>query len=64
MRVTIPVSKQAILAGVVIVSLPMFGDYYTNNLMGSPRTSMYGNLIDKTITQRTRVPAPGSLVLC
>ncbi len=34
LRVTIPVSKQAILAGLVIVSLPMFGDYYTNDLMG------------------------------
>jgi ABC-type spermidine/putrescine transport system permease subunit I len=63
MRVTIPVSKQAILAGVVIVSLPMFGDYYTNNLMGSPRTSMYGNLIDKTVTQSNQGPRAGSLVL-
>jgi ABC-type spermidine/putrescine transport system permease subunit I len=62
-RVTIPVSKQAILAGVVIVSLPMFGDYYTNNLMGSPRTSMYGNLIDKTVTQSNQGPRAGSLVL-
>ena len=62
-RVTIPVSKQAILAGAVIVSLPMFGDYYTNNLMGSSRTSMYGNLIDKTITQQGQGPRAGSLVL-
>ena len=35
-RVTLPLSQQAILAGSVIVSLPMFGDYFTNNLMGSP----------------------------
>ena len=28
----------AILAGLVIVSLPMFGDYYTNNLLGIDRT--------------------------
>ncbi len=63
LRVTVPVSKQAILAGVVIVSLPMFGDYYTNNLMGSPRTSMFGNLIDKTVTQSNQGPRAGSLVL-
>jgi ABC-type spermidine/putrescine transport system permease subunit I len=50
-RVTLPLSKQAILAGVVIVTLPMFGDYYTNNLLSaSPRTSMIGNLIDNTIS--------------
>ena len=34
-RVTLPLSKPAILAGLVIVTLPMFGDYYTNNLLGS-----------------------------
>ncbi len=62
-RVTLPQSKQAILAGLVIVSLPMFGDYYTNDLMGSPKTSMFGNLIDKTITQQGQGPRAGSLVL-
>ena len=46
-RVTLPLSKQAILAGIVIVSLPMFGDYYTHNLLGlSNSTSMIGNLLD------------------
>ena len=34
-RVTLPLSKPAILAGLVIVSLPMFGDYFTNNLLGT-----------------------------
>ena len=62
-RVTLPQSKQAILAGLVIVSLPMFGDYYTNDLLGSPKTSMFGNLIDKTITQQGQGPRAGSLVL-
>jgi ABC-type spermidine/putrescine transport system permease subunit I len=34
----------------VIVSLPMFGDYYTNDLLStSPRTSMIGNIIDDTV---------------
>ena len=62
-RVTLPVSKQAILAGTVIVSLPMFGDYYTNNLVGSPRTSMFGNLIDNSVSQSGQGPRAGSLVL-
>jgi ABC-type spermidine/putrescine transport system permease subunit I len=49
-RVTIPLSKPAIYAGLVIVSLPMFGDYYTNDLLStSPRTSMIGNIIDDTV---------------
>jgi ABC-type spermidine/putrescine transport system permease subunit I len=49
-RVTIPLSKPAIYAGLVIVALPMFGDYYTNDLLStSPRTSMIGNIIDDTV---------------
>src|SRR5439155_25178636 len=49
-RVTLPLSKQAILAGSVIVTLPMFGDYYTQDLLsGSPRTTMVGNLVDHAI---------------
>ena len=46
-HVTLPLSKQGILAGLVIVMLPMFGDYYTNTLLSrSPRTRMVGNEID------------------
>ena len=49
-RVTLPLSKQGILAGLVIVMLPMFGDYYTPNLLsGSPKTRMVGNEIDTFI---------------
>jgi spermidine/putrescine transport system permease protein len=50
LRVTLPLSRQGILAGLVIVTLPMFGDYFTNNLLsGSPNTTMIGNLIDDSI---------------
>ncbi len=62
-RVTLPMSKPGILAGLVIVSLPMFGDYYTNNLLGSQRTSMFGNLIDNAVGQAGQQPEAGALVL-
>jgi spermidine/putrescine transport system permease protein len=62
-RVTLPLSKQAILAGLVIVSLPMFGDYYTNDLLGSTRTSMLGNLIDNSVSSAGQGPEAGGLVL-
>jgi putrescine transport system permease protein len=53
-RVTLPLSKQGILAGVVIVMLPMFGDYYTPNLLsGHPRTRMIGNEIDQYVNTLT-----------
>ncbi|HSK17112.1 MAG TPA: ABC transporter permease [Gaiellaceae bacterium] len=46
-RVTLPLSVPGILAGCVIVALPMFGDYYTPDLLsGSPRTTLIGNQIN------------------
>jgi spermidine/putrescine transport system permease protein len=64
LRVTLPLSKPAILAGLVIVSLPMFGDYYTNNLLsGSPKTTMFGNLLDNSIESTGQGPQSATLVL-
>jgi spermidine/putrescine transport system permease protein len=46
-RVTLPLSRQPILAGLLITVLPMLGDYYTNQMLsGSASTSMLGNVID------------------
>jgi spermidine/putrescine transport system permease protein len=46
-RVTIPLSKPAIVAGMFITVLPMLGDYYTNQLLsGAPGTTMIGNVIE------------------
>ena len=51
-RVTLPLSVPGILAGVVLIALPMFGDYYTQDLISaSPRTSMIGNQIDQFTRQ-------------
>jgi ABC-type spermidine/putrescine transport system permease subunit I len=53
LRVTLPLSKQGVLAGVAIIMLPMFGDYYTAYLLsnGRPVTSMIGNEIQHLITE-------------
>jgi spermidine/putrescine transport system permease protein len=45
-RITLPLSRQPILTGLLITVLPMLGDYFTNQLMsGAASTSMIGNLI-------------------
>ena len=46
-RVTLPLSKPGVLAGIAIVMLPMFGDFYTAYLLssGRPETAMIGNAI-------------------
>lgn len=47
LHVTLPLSKTGILGGCVLIALPMFGDYYTPNIVsGAPTTSMLGNQID------------------
>jgi spermidine/putrescine transport system permease protein len=51
-RVTLPLSMPGVLAGVVLIALPMFGDYYTQDLVSaSPETSMIGNQIDQFTRQ-------------
>jgi spermidine/putrescine transport system permease protein len=51
-RVTLPRSMPGLLAGVVLIALPMFGDYYTPDLVSaSPKTSMIGNQIDQLTRQ-------------
>jgi ABC-type spermidine/putrescine transport system permease subunit I len=63
-RVTLPLSKPAILAGMVIVALPMFGDYYTQALLsGSPKTTMIGNLIDDAWSTTGQGPEAAVFVL-
>jgi ABC-type spermidine/putrescine transport system permease subunit I len=45
-HVTLPLSRQPILTGLLITVLPMLGDYYTNQMLsGAASTSMIGNLI-------------------
>jgi ABC-type spermidine/putrescine transport system permease subunit I len=46
-RVTVPLSRQTILAGMFITVLPMLGDYFTNQLLSAtPGTTMIGNVIE------------------
>ncbi len=46
-HVTLPLSKTGLLGGLVLIALPMFGEYYTPNMVSSaPTTSMFGNQID------------------
>jgi spermidine/putrescine transport system permease protein len=52
LRVTLPLSVPGILAGCVLVALPMFGDYYTPDLVSaSTKTTLIGNQIDQFTRQ-------------
>jgi ABC-type spermidine/putrescine transport system permease subunit I len=50
-RVTLPLSRQPIMTGMLITVLPMLGDYFTNQLLsGATNTSMIGNVIDQELS--------------
>ena len=64
MRVTLPLSRPSILAGAALVVLPMFGDYYTNDLISaSPRTNMLGNEINLFVQGGSEKNLGAALVL-
>ncbi len=63
-RVTLPLSKQGILAGAVIIMLPMFGDYYTPDLLSAQnKTRIIGNQINTWIHGTGTAPRGASLTL-
>jgi ABC-type spermidine/putrescine transport system permease subunit I len=56
LRVTLPLSRQPILTGMLITVLPMLGDYFTNQLLsGTAGTAMIGNVIDGNLSTYTFV---------
>jgi spermidine/putrescine transport system permease protein len=64
LHVTLPLSRQGLLASSVITVLPMFGDYYTHDLVSpSNRTSMIGNQIDQFLRQSSGQRTGAALVL-
>jgi ABC-type spermidine/putrescine transport system permease subunit I len=63
-RVTLPLSMPGILAGCVLIALPMFGDYYTPDLVSaSPKTNIIGNQIDQLTRQGSEKVTGAALTL-
>jgi ABC-type spermidine/putrescine transport system permease subunit I len=50
-HVTLPMSRQAILTGLLITVLPMIGDYFTNQMLsGATNTAMIGNVVNTQLS--------------
>ena len=61
---TLPLSMPGILAGAVLIALPMFGDYYTADLVSaSTQTNMIGNQIDEFMRQGSEKVTGAALTL-
>jgi ABC-type spermidine/putrescine transport system permease subunit I len=64
LRITLPLSRQAILTGMLITVLPMVGDYFTNQLLsGASSTAMIGNVIDSQLNNSTQEAQGAALSL-
>ncbi len=64
LHVTLPLSRPTLTAASAIVVLPMFGDFYTNDLIsGSPRTNMLGNQVNLYIRGGPNKSLGAALVL-
>jgi ABC-type spermidine/putrescine transport system permease subunit I len=63
-RVILPMSVPGVAAGLILVALPMTGDYFTNDLLSaSPRTSMVGNLLNEAVATPGQAGQAGALVV-
>jgi ABC-type spermidine/putrescine transport system permease subunit I len=63
-RVIVPMSRVGTLAGIVLIALPMFGDYFTPDLIsGSPKTAMIGNVINTDLLGGPDKPVGSALTL-
>ena len=63
-RITLPLSRQAILTGMLITVLPMVGDYFTNQLLsGASSTAMIGNVIDSQLNTASQQAQGAALSL-
>jgi putrescine transport system permease protein len=58
-RVTLPLSKNGLIAGTAIIMLPMFGDFYTVHLLGTPKNAMTGTLVALYLTTFTQGASQG-----
>ncbi|HZB42203.1 MAG TPA: ABC transporter permease subunit [Ilumatobacter sp.] len=55
-QVTLPLARPGIIAGIVLVFVPLAGDYITANLLGGAKGNMPGNLVASQFTQAQNPP--------
>jgi spermidine/putrescine transport system permease protein len=62
-RVTLPLTRTAVLAGCVFVFVPSFGNFLIPDLLGGGRQAMVGNLIQQSFFQARDWPLGAALGL-
>ena len=60
-RVTLPLSAPGVVAGVLLTFIPAAGDFVNATLLGSPRQTMIGNVIQSRFLEITDYPTAAAL---
>lgn len=60
-RVTLPLTKDGVIAGIVLVSIPTFGSFVTPALLGGPEVFMIGQVIENQFTTAFNWPFGAAL---
>jgi spermidine/putrescine transport system permease protein len=61
LRVTLPLSMPGVVAGVLLTFIPAAGDFVNASLLGTPRQSMIGNVIQSRYLVITDYPTAAAL---
>ena len=61
MRLIVPMAMPGIVAGVLLTFIPSAGDYVNAELLGTPQTSMIGNVIQSRYLEITDYPTAAAL---
>jgi spermidine/putrescine transport system permease protein len=62
-QVTLPLARPGIIAGAVLVFVPLAGDYITANLLGGAAGNMPGNLVATNFTQAQNPPVGAAVAV-
>jgi spermidine/putrescine transport system permease protein len=60
-RVTLPLSMPGVVAGVLLTFIPAAGDFINAELLGTPRQTMIGNVIQSRYLEVTDYPTAAAL---
>jgi spermidine/putrescine transport system permease protein len=60
-RVTFPLSLPGVFAGSLLTFIPSVGDFINSTYLGSPSTTMIGNVIQREFLQNNDYPEAGAL---
>ncbi len=60
-RVTLPLSMPGVVAGVLLTFIPAAGDFINAELLGTPRQTMIGNVIQSRFLELTDYPTAAAL---